>query len=1016
MAVRTSLPGRIRLHSPIVDGEEPRPSTSTTPASLVPHARTRSHVTPHTIPRRSNTRRTTATDLLSAFKAKPSPTSVSKQLRSALKSSSVKSQVQSVAAMEESRLRARRSVTYAVSESSDDFESSPNSNFGSHNKPISEDDDDDLDELQAEDEDEDKSSTPSIHPTERGRGLRPRPAASRKVINYDMKRRIPRKKKSKHTLKRAGMAAKALTDRAQIRQEIQNNTKAKQDEFLRTHKDLFLPLLPQGSYLHKLLNDTASSKHSFQEYKKLKEQPDGIRAKMKPYQLLGLSFLVHLHKNGMAGILGDEMGLGKTIQTLALFQYLKENPTDTTSLESRPFLVVCPLGVISNWVAEARKFTPDLKVLRFHGGPNEIKHLKAAALGRTYTDRSGQTSKHKRGHVNTLTSDIGTDGPPDLIVTSWETYLSQVSWFKTAFVWRYLVLDEGHKIKNDGTNISKALQGLKAEFRLLLTGTPLQNDLREMWSLLHWLLPDVFTDNTVDLFKSSFDISKGKVNVNVLDESRRLLEVIMLRRMKDSPGVELNLPTKKEVRVFVPLTPFQRTLYTQILTRETDATLLEKVFKGAQEQEKVAMHTKDTKTKSNRLSDMDGSAPDGKEAIGELASRETAPKSLWMKLRNLVMQLRRCSTHPYLIQGVAPEPNHVGEHVILASGKFMALEKLVKELVLHQHKKILVFSNVTDVLDWSEDLLSHVSEFGRKFKHLRLDGSTAIARRNLAVRMFQDVNSEFKVMLISTLAGGLGINLTAATEAIFLDESWNPQVDIQAEARCHRIGQTKPVTIYKLCSRGTVEEQMLGRIHKKLYLSTKITESMQTDYAHTTPKTKQNGRETLEEEKALFGDTTALKSLIRRGAQTLAHSEIDIDEMKSWNLETFLSKCSNKSVDLAEAEVHNPEEEAKWLSTMEKVECAIFDGQRYDRSKQEVKSYELAQHVQRKDRRVGKNVTVLHESGFMVNKQSMDCADWEAIPTLAGKDPSLAEVKRAKRAPIVSQEVSFILTLCALLC
>ena len=183
--------------------------------------------------------------------------------------------------------------------------------------------------------------------------------------------------------------------------------------------------------------------------------------------------------------------------------------------------------------------------------------------------------------------------------------------------------------------------------------------------------------------------------------------------------------------------------------------------------------------------------------------------------------------HPYQIQNAEPADSVLGDHLILASGKFIVLEKLVKELVVKQKKKILIFSGFTRMLDLVEDFLSIRGGNGSEFRVARLDGSTSRARRNLAIRLFNDLASESRVMLISTRASGLGINLTSATEVIFLDQDWNPQITVQAEARAHRIGQTKPITIYKLVSQGTVEEQMLGRIQKKLYLSAKVTESLQ---------------------------------------------------------------------------------------------------------------------------------------------------------------------------------------------
>ena len=223
-----------------------------------------------------------------------------------------------------------------------------------------------------------------------------------------------------------------------------------------------------------------------------------VKATMKPYQLSGLSFLVYLQKNGLSGILGDEMGLGKTLQTLSLIQYLKENRGPVKfGEESRPSLVVCPLSVLSSWMAESRRWTPSLKVLRFHGPAHERNRLKRVAAGEE--DMFGNTTHHalkKKNHRLTAAGkaiiDLESEDDSeesfgvDLVVTTYEGFQAEQSWFKRAFVWKYVILDEGHKIKNDLSQISQALQGLGAEYRLILTGTPLQNNLVELWALLHW--------------------------------------------------------------------------------------------------------------------------------------------------------------------------------------------------------------------------------------------------------------------------------------------------------------------------------------------------------------------------------------------------------------------------------------------------------------------------------------------------------------------------------------------------
>lgn len=407
---------------------------------------------------------------------------------------------------------------------------------------------------------------------------------------------------------------------------------------------------------------------------------------MKPYQLSGLSFLVYLYKNGVSGILGDEMGLGKTLQTLSLVQYLKENRKKSGAKdELRPCLVVCPLSVLSSWMAESRRWTPELKVLRFHGPVRERARLKRIATGEE--DMYGNetvNARRKRNDRRAATGKqvIDLDSEPDelvdergvdLIVTTYEGFQAEQNWFKRAFVWSYVVLDEGHKIKNDLSLISKSLQGLGAEYRLILTGTPLQNNLVELWALLRWLYPEVFTEKTAELFKKAFDLTRGQVSTKVMDDARRLLELVMLRRMKNSPGVDLNLPPKTDVLLFVPLTPMQRFWYTRLLTR-ADHGLLEELFQGAQEKEAEALQQEDqsrtvwTQKDIKDLEALEGGH--GGTAIGEWEEskaimrqaieqeqQDESKKSAWKKLMNLLMQLRKvfCGSHhvPYHLLKIA---------------------------------------------------------------------------------------------------------------------------------------------------------------------------------------------------------------------------------------------------------------------------------------------------------------------------------------------------------------------------
>lgn len=796
-----------------------------------------------------------------------------------------------------------------------------------------------------------------------------------------------------------GISNKPKTERNILRDDIAQHTMPKRNAFYLANKQYFLPLLPETSYIDKLqrLQDMDDAEEpETAPYTVLTSQPKGVTAVVKPYQLEGLSFLVHMHNNGMSAILGDEMGLGKTLQTLALFQYLRE--IEPTKGEHKPYLVVCPLSVLSSWMNEAKKWTPGLNAVRFHGPKKEREKLKEDCRV------AGKAKKI------------------DIIVTTYETFVAEQGWFKRAFVWRYCVLDEGHKIKNEKSDVSHSLQSLKAEYRLLLTGTPLQNNLLEMWALLHWLYPEVFTTDTSEHFKRAFDLTKGRVSTTFMDDARRLLELVMLRRMKSSAGVNLGLPEKEEILLYVPLTPMQRFWYTRFLTK-VDTLMLEQLFQGAQSKEKVSLQQEAEEDKKSTVlleKAEDELADPGAETSEVWAeSKEILEKAIqneqvdnksseWRKLMNLIMQLRKVCSHPYILPHAEPEPYYLGDHVITASGKFIVLDKIVQELVVKRRKKILIFAGFTTTLDLCEDLLTLKGGNAinnAAFRYLRLDGGTGRASRNLSIRMFNEAESEFKVMLISTRAGGLGINLASASDVVFMDEDWNPQITLQAEARAHRIGQTQKVTVYKLCTQGTVEEQMMGRIRKKLYLSAKITESMRNIHSRSEQQSKKRKRgpsSSAADDDAPQLDTSSLKSLIRRGAQTLSRPEVDVTEMLSWDWETTLDKCKDQPVDSHITDDIAGADEESWLNSMERVECAVFEGKKHQKAVDK-QAAQQARDFSRADRRVGKNTTVMVD-GFAINKESLNCADWEAVPTMAGKDPRLAEPVRAKKAAIQHQE------------
>ncbi|KAF8241251.1 hypothetical protein K440DRAFT_646127, partial [Wilcoxina mikolae CBS 423.85] len=349
-----------------------------------------------------------------------------------------------------------------------------------------------------------------------------------------------------------------------------------------------------------------------------------------------------------------------------------------------------------------------------------------------------------------------------------------------------------------------------------------------------------------------------------------------------------------------------------------------------------------------------------------------ASNNRWRKLMNLIIQLRKCCNHPFMLPNAEPEgPSDLDSTLILASSKMIFLDKLLEELCINQGKKVLIFSTFTKMLDICEDFMYLKGGDGSRFKFDRLDGTTARARRNLAIRLF-NTDPEYKVMLISTRAGGLGINLASASDVVMLDTDWNPQIDLQAQARAHRIGQVNPVTVYRLITQGTVEEQMMGRILKKLYLSAKVTESMRD--IHTIAVTS-NSKSAISDDLPTFS-TGQLISL----EYEQAHSTDDPEEA---------------TTDCEAAE-------RAWLSELERVESRVFEGKIHS-SSQPSSNRDIAQSWSRESRRLGMERVVMI-NGHAVLKETVGNAPWEAVKTLAGSDPRFAEPPKKKRATFNHQD------------
>ncbi|KAF3775292.1 putative ATP-dependent DNA helicase [Nymphaea thermarum] len=475
--------------------------------------------------------------------------------------------------------------------------------------------------------------------------------------------------------------------------------------------------------------------HSIQE--KVTEQPAMLQGgELRSYQLEGLQWMLSLFNNNLNGILADEMGLGKTIQTIALLAYLMENKG-----VSGPHLIVAPKAVLSNWVNEFATWAPSILAVLYDGRAVERKVLREEYSG--------------EGKFNVMITHY------DLIMRD-KSFLKKIHWY-------YMIVDEGHRLKNHDCALSRTLvTGYHIKRRLLLTGTPIQNSLQELWSLLNFLLPSIF--NCVKNFEEWFNAPfADRSDISLTDEEqlliiRRLHQVIrpfLLRRKKDE--VEKFLPGKIQVILKCDLSGWQKVYYQQI----TD--------------------------------------------IGRVGLDSSTGKS--KSLLNLSMQLRKCCNHPYLFVG--DYNMHQKEEIVRASGKFELLDRLLPKLQKSGHR-VLLFSQMTRLMDILEIYLSL-----HGFTYMRLDGATKTEERGALLKKFNAPDSPYFMFLLSTRAGGLGLNLQTADTVILFDSDWNPQMDQQAEDRAHRIGQKKEVRVFVLVSVGSIEEEILERAKQKMGIDAK---------------------------------------------------------------------------------------------------------------------------------------------------------------------------------------------------
>ncbi|EJT98968.1 hypothetical protein DACRYDRAFT_56374 [Dacryopinax primogenitus] len=540
--------------------------------------------------------------------------------------------------------------------------------------------------------------------------------------------------------------------------------------------------------------------HSISE--RVTEQPKILTGgKLKEYQIKGLQWMVSLYNNRLNGILADEMGLGKTIQTISLVTFLIEKKK-----QQGPYLIIVPLSTITNWSLEFDKWAPSVKLIVFKGPPNQRKML---------------SSQVRQGNFQVL-------------LTTYE-YIIKDRAALCRPKWVHMIIDEGHRLKNVQSKLSQTLmQFYVSRYRLILTGTPLQNNLPELWALLNFVLPKIF--NSVKSFDEWFNMpfantgSQDKIELNeeeqllIIRRLHKVLRPFLLRRLKKD--VESELPDKVEKVIKCKMSSLQMKLYNQM------------------------------------------------KSEGILYSEKTDAKGRQLGIKglsNAIMQLRKLCNHPFVFDEVERAINPAGvtdDNIWRTAGKFELLDRILPKLLTHGHR-MLIFFQMTAIMDIFEDFMRL-----KGYKYLRLDGATKQEDRSSMLQVFNAPDSPYDTFLLSTRAGGLGLNLQTADTVIIFDSDWNPHADLQAQDRAHRIGQKKAVCILRLITSHSFEEEILDRARGKLDIDGKVIQAGRFDNKSTQEERERFLRSMLEHDNEQVeeqGDMTddEINEILARSAEEL---------------------------------------------------------------------------------------------------------------------------------------------------
>lgn len=454
--------------------------------------------------------------------------------------------------------------------------------------------------------------------------------------------------------------------------------------------------------------------------------PVNFTGQLRPYQERGVAWLAFLERWGLGACLADDMGLGKTIQFIAFILHLKEE-----NVLEKPTLLVCPTSVMGNWQKEVKKFAPSLKVLEYHGD----KRPKGKAFTET-------VNKH------------------DLVITSYSLIHRDIKLLKTV-EWQIIVLDEAQNVKNSESKQSQAVRQLETTFRIALTGTPVENRLQELWSILDFLNPGYLGNKQFFQRRFAMPIEKYGDTAS-LNQLRSLVQPFILRRLKSDKDIIQDLPEKQEMTVFCGLNSAQATIYQQLV----DQSLVE--IESAEGLQRRGM------------------------------------------ILGLLVKLKQICNHPAQYLKLATLEKH-------HSAKLQRLEEMLDEVVA-EGNRALIF---TQFAEWGKLLKPYLEKkLGREIFFLY--GSTSKKQREEMIDRFQHDPQGPPIMILSLKAGGVGLNLTRANHVFHFDRWWNPAVENQATDRVFRIGQTRNVQVHKFVCTGTLEEKINDMIESKKQLAEQV--------------------------------------------------------------------------------------------------------------------------------------------------------------------------------------------------